>query len=41
MVEVLTQDLDVFRWIDGDDLPQYRRSRGGQGAEGHGPTSQY
>ena len=24
-VEVLTQDLDVFRWIDGDDLPQYRR----------------
>jgi hypothetical protein len=24
-VEILTQDLDVFRWIDGDDLPQYRR----------------
>jgi hypothetical protein len=24
-VELLTQDLDVFRWIDGDDLPQYRR----------------
>ena len=24
-VEALTQDLDVFRWIDGDDLPQYRR----------------
>jgi hypothetical protein len=24
-VELLTQDLDVFRWIDGDDLQQYRR----------------
>ena len=24
-VEALTQDLDVFCWIDGDDLPQYRR----------------
>jgi hypothetical protein len=24
-VEALTQDLDVFRWIDGDDLPTYRR----------------
>jgi hypothetical protein len=24
-VEVLTQDLEVFRWIDGDDLPQYKR----------------
>ena len=23
-VEVLTQDLDVFRWIDGNDLPEYR-----------------
>ena len=21
-VEVLTLDLDVFRWVDGDDLPQ-------------------
>ena len=24
-VEALTQDLDVFRWIDGNDLPEYRR----------------
>ena len=24
-VEVLTQDLDKFRWVDGDGLPKYRR----------------
>ena len=23
-VEALTQDLDVFYWIDGNDLPKYR-----------------
>ena len=24
-VEALMQDLDVFCWIDGNDLPEYRR----------------